>query len=192
MLVDQWQGFTGLPDFPDPSTVPTHLKSLFDFLASRAVPRYASTAARDAELSSPTAGMTCAVGAEVQVYSTTPTAGWKVLWTPGYTTPFASWATLSPVAGFTGQIRINRSGNWVQIQSDANFAGTVSTGSTLLVDANGIPAPLRPPFQAIGGGICSGIEVGTAFAQTNGSVYFRQQTGASRTAPAFTIVYQVS
>ena len=68
MLTDQWQGFTGLPDYTDPSNIPPYLKNLFDFLGARAIPRYNTIADRDAELSSPANGMLCWVAAENAVY----------------------------------------------------------------------------------------------------------------------------
>jgi hypothetical protein len=79
-LTDQWQGFGGLPNFGDPSNIPTDLKGMFDFLAARAVPRYASIAARDAELASPVAGQVAWVDADNTMYVHQGGA-WRVLWT---------------------------------------------------------------------------------------------------------------
>jgi len=68
MLTDQWQGFTGLPDYTDPANIATYLKNLFDFLGSRAVPRYNTIADRDAELSSPANGQLAWVAADSTLY----------------------------------------------------------------------------------------------------------------------------
>ena len=77
MLTDQWQGFGGLPDYTDPSNIPTYLQDLFNVLASRAVPRYNTVAERDAELASPPNGAICSVAG---VLYTRRANGWRRLY----------------------------------------------------------------------------------------------------------------
>ncbi|GAA1995625.1 hypothetical protein GCM10009718_36990 [Isoptericola halotolerans] len=127
MLIDQWQGFTGLPDYGDVSNIPTHLQGAFNFLGDRAVPRYASPAARDAELPSPTVGQMAWVGspAALQVYDGVGTPPWKTVWQPE-----DPWHNLTYTNGWggTGRYRRDSAGN-LHVQARLTTVGTSSTGA---------------------------------------------------------------
>jgi hypothetical protein len=122
MLTDQWQGYAGLPDFPDPATVPTHLKTLFDFLAARAVPRYASPAERDAELSSPEPGQMAWVASAQALYVFSSGA-----WQQFRTSP-DPWHPLVYQNGWggPGRYRLDQAGN-VHVQARMTTVGTSGT-----------------------------------------------------------------
>lgn len=136
-LIDQWQGFTGLPDFSDPPAIPTDLKALFDFLGERAIPRYASPAARDAELPSPADGMVCWVGspAALQVRHD---GGWQTVWAP------SNWVTLTLRSGWTyieEPPAARREGNYVSLSGEILDNGNPQGSANPIFQ---LPADMRP------------------------------------------------
>ena len=142
MLVNQWQGFTGLPDYPNAPQVPTHLKNLFDFLAARAVPRYANQSARDAELPTPVNGQLAWSEAD-QILYIRSSSGWRVAWQD------TRWVTLTYASGAAGfhaytsgatEPKIRRVGDTVELMGAGapNTAGngTANTETTAFLGAN--------------------------------------------------------
>ncbi|MCZ2261595.1 hypothetical protein [Isoptericola sp. QY 916] len=128
MLTDQWQGFGGLPDYTDPSNIPTFLKDLFDFLGARAVPRYASIAERDAELSSPVNGQLCWVTADNAVYVRSG-GEWRVLWRASLQ------LTTAPLGGVSGSLT-SISADIERVYGTVSFyvslqPGSVASGATI-------------------------------------------------------------
>ena len=128
MLTDQWQGYTGLPDYSDPGTIATYLQNLFNFVGARAVPRYTTVAARDAELSSPADGQLAWVTSGSTLYIRAAGA-WQVAWQPEDT-----WKPLTLTNGWTNAVagsaryRKDRAGN-VHVQGRLN-SGTSGTGQS--------------------------------------------------------------
>jgi hypothetical protein len=131
-LTDQWQGFGGLPNFGDPSNIPTDLKALFDFIAARAVPRYASIAERDTELPSPVGGQLAWVDADKAMYIHQG-GGWRVLWTRRRGVKVIATAVQSIPNGVSTPTRFD------QIEADAALD---STGMWSAGDPNRVLIPV--------------------------------------------------
>ncbi|GMA26214.1 hypothetical protein GCM10025864_39730 [Luteimicrobium album] len=96
---DPIQGFTGLPAYLETYQIPDTLAAMYNFLLNRAIPRFATTTARDAALPSPTDGMVCVTGTGTSLVVWIQQAGaWKTLWQP----PASTVPALTGAAGTDG------------------------------------------------------------------------------------------
>lgn len=175
-LIDQWQGFTGLPDFSDPPAIPTDLKALFDFLASRAIPRYASVAARDAELTSPTDGQMAWVDATATLYVCSG-GGWQTVWTADNDT---GWVNMTMSNGWNNGSAAENRVAVSRVGRDVCLAGE-TWGGTAGATAFTLPEQFRPTGRIYGrvqGG--SGVNLVTPFAiLPTGEVSFTEAKSGS-------------
>lgn len=125
---------------------PSQMKAINDWAAVRLNMRFASTAARDAAIPSPVAGMECAIGSGAsQVKYIYDGTAWRVFYED------TGWLTLTPAAGFTGPAAMRRKSGVVYLR------GTIQGSFT--ANATTVIATLPPAFSP-GGTV--GVGVGTS------------------------------
>lgn len=113
---------------------PSQLKGIVDWSAGRMNMRFASTAARDAAIPTPVAGMECAIGSGVsQVKYIYSGSAWVALWLPASQTD-TGWVSLNPGLGWSSSALFVRRLNGVVYFSGEIWGGTVG-GTILTLDA---------------------------------------------------------
>lgn len=138
-VTDPLQGATFLPAWSDPYQIPQTIQDMYQFLLARGIPRFTTTAERDAAFPSPVPGQMAFAAGALYMYSTS-VASWRIMWRPD----------------MPAQAEVSLGSS--QIITSASFAGLPTPVSTSLVLPG--PAVVRLELAAVfgnGGGSASDV-----------------------------------
>lgn len=147
-VTDPLQGATFLPAWTEPYQVPQTIADMYQFLLSRGIPRFTTTAERDAAYPAPTTGQVAFAETTLWIYSTT----WKRLWS----VPI-DWTNTNIVAG--GGVSLSNVQYKVNSAREVSWRGEVYGASAPAENAIlfSFPSSISPPASGRGGWDLSGL-----------------------------------
>lgn len=166
---------------------PAAVKNLADDVVKLTNMKFASVAARDATLvgsSAPVDGMECFTGSgTTEVKWLRHNGQWVRIYGDMTVVP------LTITGGFTGTMGYSKSPDGKLIIVQGDLIGSAPTGNSTVGQ---MPAAFYPTYgQPRGGLYLGGGYTGTSYVTSTGNIGFAQQTGASRSNPSFTVIYQI-
>jgi hypothetical protein len=161
------------PALGDSPNGPAQIQALATAADSQVVPRYATTAARDAAITAPVAGQVC--------WTTTPATHWYYSGAAWVIAGGSTWARCRLRRAANQSIPNNVSTTFTWDTEDQDSGGYITVSSTTITIPTGLDGSYDITVNALGttGGTRNFLEIGLTSAVTGNPTAFRQAMGAA-------------